>query len=159
MLFRSVAGAFGEGHYRWFAIAVALMLAAVVGLREASVLRTQRRLRARAEASQLGLRQGERRLASVLQSTSDSVLVVDDKWRVTFFNDKALDYLPELSIAGLGASLWDLFPSSEQNRYQDFFRTAARTERPTQLEFYHAAAAGQVEGGRQIGRASCRERV
>src|SRR5690606_15330547 len=81
---------------------------------------------------------GEERLASVLQSTSDSVVVLDLDWRIRFYNHHALRFIPELAAVGTGGNFWDLFRPTERERYGAHFEEVQRTGKPWTTETYNA---------------------
>nr|WP_255575013.1 PAS domain S-box protein [Caldovatus aquaticus] len=89
------------------------------------------------------------RLESVLESTTDGVLVVDAEWRLTYANGRARQMLggradasgtPGAGGAGapLGASLWDAFPRDPDSPFETAFRRAMRDRRPRGISGYHA---------------------
>jgi len=47
----------------------------------------------------------------VLESTTDSVLVLDRDWRIVYRNKRALALLQSRNLA-IGVSLWDAFPEA-----------------------------------------------
>jgi diguanylate cyclase (GGDEF)-like protein/PAS domain S-box-containing protein len=78
----------------------------------------------------------EERLSTVLESTSDSILVVDHDWRVTYFNRHASDIIDQPEQLTIGASLWQLFPSARSPTRWDDLRQALQTGKPVQLEHF-----------------------
>src|SRR4029078_11330056 len=49
---------------------------------------------ARAQAAAAEARDGQKRLSDVLERISDAFFALDEKWRVTYFNEKARMILP-----------------------------------------------------------------
>lgn len=94
------SGAFGsEVAPMAMAAVVGITFAGAAGLREHSIITKLESLRDEAN-------EGRRQLDDVLDSTSDSVLVVDRDWRVTYFNRQATTTLgTQLSV---GSDLWEL---------------------------------------------------
>jgi diguanylate cyclase (GGDEF)-like protein/PAS domain S-box-containing protein len=78
----------------------------------------------------------ERRLRDVLESTTDSVLTLDQDWRVTFLNARA-----EAKIARgrqlLGQNIWQVFPEAAGGAFwQAYHRTMAERV-PTQVTAFY----------------------
>ena len=136
LLAGSISGAFGTGLYQAFSGALAVSLAVVVALREWNIINTQRDLGDAAETSRARLADSQRRLTSVLQSTSDSVIVLDRAWRIEFYNDEALKLVEELHEVGRGGSFWDLFRPSERASLEGPYRRAVETQQPLVLEIF-----------------------
>jgi two-component sensor histidine kinase len=72
----------------------------------------------------------ERRLARVLEATTDSVFVVDAGWRLTFLNGNA-----RAQIAGgrelVGMSLWEAFPEAIGSPFWASYHECMASRRPT----------------------------
>jgi diguanylate cyclase (GGDEF)-like protein/PAS domain S-box-containing protein len=103
MISGSVSGAFGDDvFYVGFSILLGSAFAAVAGLREHSIIGALHSLRDEAA-------EGRRRLSSVLESTSDSVIVLDREFRITYFNGSAAKILDMDGGLVLGKNLWDDF--------------------------------------------------
>lgn len=82
------------------------------------------------------LRQSQDRLLDVLESTTDSVYVLDRDWRFTYLNARA-----RRDISGgralLGERLWDAFPGSFDGPLGENFRAAAASGAPRSFEFFY----------------------
>ncbi len=125
-----LAGSFAEtligGPYVWLAASLSAAFALTMALRESWMIGVQYRLRAAVERSRTRLLRSEERLSRVLESTSDSVVVIDRDWRIVFFNRHAAETIgrPDLHT---GITLWELFPiartSGEGAQYQRAFDT------------------------------------
>lgn len=104
----SLTGAFGQQpFYVFFSICLGVIFASVAALREHSVISKLQTLREEASADR-------KRLVEVLESTSDSVFVVDKQWRLTYYNRSAAKILDICPQRHLGKSLrWD-FPKEER---------------------------------------------
>lgn len=135
----SVSGAFGQGIYQYFSASLAAVLATVVGLREYWIVMTRNRLERIADERLLRLSDSEMRLTSVLESTSDSVLVLDAQWKVRFFNTQALSMIPELAEYGVGASFWDVLRPEERETYEAGYESVLETGEPLELETFNAS--------------------
>ncbi|MDW9478687.1 PAS domain S-box protein [Sinorhizobium meliloti] len=61
------------------------------------------------------------RLSGVLESTMDSVVVVDRSWRLAYINTKA-KRLMKLGEQAVGTDLWQLFPVDEDSLFATEFR-------------------------------------
>ena len=110
----TISGAFGRGIYQYGAACVTILLTLTIGLREYWVIKTRRHLQDVAEESLRKLSESEDRLTSVLDTTSDSVVVVDLNWKIRFYNREALKLVPELAGCGVGGSYWDLLRLDER---------------------------------------------
>lgn len=109
--------------------APARILASSVDATEARQARTAAE-RARREAAELASR-----LSSVLESTTDSVFVVDRDWRLTYFNGNAARAMSRQQPA-LGRSLWDLFPEERDGLSGRQYRRAMEQQVPVAFEQY-----------------------
>jgi K+-sensing histidine kinase KdpD len=89
-----------------------------------------------------------RRLSDVLDSISDAVLAVDDRWRLTYLNLPARRLLDQVgrpadaASAGppdaewLGQSLWDVVPGLRGGKAETVLRQSARSDAVTFQDFY-----------------------
>jgi diguanylate cyclase (GGDEF)-like protein len=132
----SVAQTLINGPYVWLAIVLSLAFAATMALRESWMIAVQRRLRASTERSRKQLLRSEERLSAVLESTSDSVLVIDRDWRVVFFNQNAARTIAKPEILRNGISLWELFPAARTSGEGDHYRRAWATGEPVRFELF-----------------------
>lgn len=135
----SISGAFGRGIFQYFSGSLAVILAIVVGLREYWIVTTRNRLERTADERLLKLSDSEMRLSSVLESTSDSVLVLDAKWQIRYFNSQALAMIPELVDCGIGGNFWDSLQSEERETYGPYFESVLATGEPLALETFNEA--------------------
>jgi diguanylate cyclase (GGDEF)-like protein len=136
LLSGSLAPAGLAGPYLWLAVALSLVFAVTMALRENWMIDIQRRLRAAVERSRRQLLRSEDRLSAVLESTSDSVLVIDRDWRVIFFNRHAAATIAKPEILRLGISFWDLFPAARTSGEGDNYRRAWETGEPARFELF-----------------------
>jgi diguanylate cyclase (GGDEF)-like protein/PAS domain S-box-containing protein len=79
--------------------------------------------------------QSATRLSAVLESTTDSVLVLDRDWRITYLNQRAARMLSPSGLR-LGDSIWGLFPESFDGTFHKFYRDAITLQTPTDFEAY-----------------------
>ena len=135
-----LAGSFAEslldGPYVWIAALLSIAFALTTALRESWMIAIQRRLRASVERSRNKLLRSEERLSAVLESTSDSVMVVDHDYRVVYFNQHAARIIAKPEVLRLGVCLWDLLPGAEQGEEGERYRHAIATGQPARFEFY-----------------------
>src|SRR5690606_4258228 len=104
----------------------ALALPALVGVREHLVLSSERKLTQAADASR-------EELSSVLESTTDSVIVLDRDWNLTYVNGRATALLGHTGLRP-GANLWKLFPDEVGGPFERAYRKAMDTQQPVQME-------------------------
>ncbi|MFT8246920.1 EAL domain-containing protein [Roseomonas sp. BN140053] len=104
------------------------------------------------EISQLGLAfdamadavaERERRMADMLESTTDTVWAVDSEWRVTFMNRRAQERVKGYEL--LGRVVWEVFPDIEVGPIGDAYRRAMTERVPTQITVFYEPLAGHFE--------------
>jgi len=132
----SLAPAVLDGPYVWLAMLLSLVFSVTMALRESWMISVQRRLRASVERSRKQLLHSEERLSTVLESTSDSVLVIDRDWRVVFFNQHAARTIAKPEILRKGISLWELFPLAGDSGEGDHYRRAFASGEPVRFELF-----------------------
>ncbi|WP_245500905.1 PAS domain S-box protein [Rhizobium sp. BK251] len=86
-------------------------------------------------AARLEAEHSSDRLSRVLESTMDSVLVVNPHWEITYFNTRARDLL-ELDERAEGSSLWSLFPVDENSLFGVSYRRVMTERVGTTFEEY-----------------------
>lgn len=101
------SGAVGaDGFYLTCAAVIAVTFAGAAGLREHAIIKAVEELRDEAN-------DGKRRLNNVLETTSDSIIVVDLDWKITYFNGAAERLLSKEMAFSIGDSLWSLTRKNE----------------------------------------------
>jgi PAS domain S-box-containing protein len=95
--------------------------------------------RDRAEASRReALEQAEREAmaerATLLESITDPFYALDQDFRFTYINQRAVDYFQRPREALLGRSLWELFPETAGSRFEIEYRRALLQRRPCEFE-------------------------
>ena len=135
----TISGAFGQGVYQYFAACLTIIMTLTVGLRELWVIKTRRHLQSVAEERLIKLSESEDRLTSVLESTSDSVLVLDLNWRIRFYNREALELVPELAQCGVGGSYWDLLRRDEREIFGSPLERVLATSESWEVEVFSPA--------------------
>ena len=83
--------------------------------------------------------QTERKLQSVLEATTDSVMSVDRDWRITYLNKRAMEGLAPVGDDLLGANIWEAFPSMvyEGSPYEKHYRQAMAHGVSADFEAYY----------------------
>ena len=124
------------GLFLFFVVPVAALFAALIGLREHWALMLERILRTATLKSQFDLTANQQQLSSVLESTTDSILVLDRQWRIVFFNRRANETIGENAEIMLGAVIWDLFPVEVVANFDHRFRAAVEARTAVDFEQY-----------------------
>ena len=76
------------------------------------------------------------RLAQVLEVTTDAVVVLDRNWRFAFLNRKAREMLAAKGDLA-GTNLWEEFPDTRGNIYEQSYRRTMEQGVPTEFEAYY----------------------
>ena len=92
-----------------------------------------RRAQEEVERVRAGERTIARRLTSVLESTTDSVVVLDRDWRITYANTRAIRGLKPRKLK-VGRCLWDLYPEEVDGPFARHYRRAMETGRPVTFQ-------------------------
>ncbi len=75
------------------------------------------------------------RITTVFESTTDSVLIVDRDWRITYLNERARAQVAEgRHLVGVG--LWDAFPEAVEGEEHLRYRKAMSEQRPVCFETF-----------------------
>jgi PAS domain S-box-containing protein len=74
------------------------------------------------------LDRSEARLTSALDGIADAIAFVDEEWRLTYLNSRAIDILGHGSHALIGTSMWDLDIDDPEGG--EMLRESMRTRRP-----------------------------
>jgi len=72
--------------------------------------------------------------ASVLESISEGLIVLDREWRIAFVNAAAEGFTRRPRAAMLGRRFWDLFPGTDDYRYPGEYRRAMAEHVPAHFE-------------------------
>ena len=136
LLVGSITGALGSGVYLWLSAALALVFGVTMALREGWMIAIQHRLRGSVERSRKQVLRSEERLSAVLESTSDSVVVIDRDWRLVYFNKHAREIIAQPDVLKIGVCLWDLFPNAVHSDEGAHYREAIATGRPVSFEIF-----------------------
>ena len=74
----------------------------------------------------------------VLESTTDSVIVLDREWRILYRNRQALDLLRGRDLSS-GRSLWEAFPEALGGPFHKNYEWAWKHQKPVEFEEYLAS--------------------
>ena len=116
--------------------ALLALFAVVVALREYWIVTMQRRLKRNASLGRAEAEATRQRLSAVLESTTDSVLVIDRDWHVTYFNRNAATTINQRDKLTNGVSLWELFPAAATSGEGDHYKRAFTTGEPEEFEIF-----------------------
>jgi diguanylate cyclase (GGDEF)-like protein/PAS domain S-box-containing protein len=130
------AGAPNSGAMLGLAGGFLTLFAAVVALREYWIATMQRRLRRYVDRGRSELEASRQRLTAVLESTTDSVLVIDRDWRITYFNRHAAETINQRDKLKDGVSIWELFPAALTSGEGDHYRRAFATGQAEEFEIF-----------------------
>jgi PAS domain S-box-containing protein len=75
------------------------------------------------------------RFEAVLESTTDSVILLDQDWRITYVNQHAATLLRQRGLS-LGANLWEAFPEEVGGIFDRHYRRAMAEQLPVVFEAY-----------------------
>ncbi|MBG6077340.1 PAS domain S-box protein [Polaromonas sp. CG_9.11] len=87
-----------------------------------------------AEARALSL---EAQLTATLESITDGFCLIDQDWKITFFNGQAERMLQRRREEVLGKTLWQEFPETRGTRMERECRLALREQRTTRFEAFY----------------------
>lgn len=85
------------------------------------------------------LKDSEAFARSLLEYTTDLVIVVDHAWRITYLNARAADYIRPFIDVMVGDRFWDVFPNYRGTEFEHHYRRAIASGEPVRFE---AAAPG-----------------
>jgi PAS domain-containing protein len=108
-----------------------LAFAAIIGMREYWALEAERRLTLIAE-------QSREQLSSVLESTTDNVMVFDRNWDVVYLNKGAAAFGAHRDLK-VGSNLWACYPHQEKLRFGSEYKEAMLQQKPGKFEEYSGA--------------------
>ncbi len=94
--------------------------------------------RSREDASRAieALREERARLGGILESTTDSVFLLDRDWRFVFLNQRAKAQIADGRDL-LGQNVWEAFPGVAESKFGQAFRAAVEQGRSTQVTAYY----------------------
>jgi PAS domain S-box-containing protein len=89
---------------------------------------------ARKEAQERAANEAVRERAALLESISDGFYAVDRDWRVTYVNQRALDYFSKSRAEFVGQVLWSAFPAAVGTQIEQEYRRVMRTLKAAAFE-------------------------
>ncbi|MBW3623293.1 MAG: PAS domain S-box protein [Armatimonadetes bacterium] len=87
-------------------------------------------------------------VGTILDSMTDSFFVLDESWKVVYFNEAAARLLPRLNLSEeeiAHADFWSLFPELVNTATERAFRRTAETQESSHLEVYYPRLKGWFE--------------
>ncbi|MET0430742.1 MAG: EAL domain-containing protein [Microvirga sp.] len=87
----------------------------------------------------------EKRLSTVLDSTTDSVIVLDRNWRITYMNRRADELMGKPIGLSVGVNAWEALPGEVGGTFYRQYRWAMDHQRPVQFEEYLPAIGRWLE--------------
>ncbi|MFU0507397.1 putative bifunctional diguanylate cyclase/phosphodiesterase [Pseudaminobacter sp. NGMCC 1.201702] len=131
-----VAGLHQKGEIFLVILPAGLAWAGVLCVREYWALRMERDLTRAAEDNR-------KQLASVLESTTDNVLVLDRGWNVVYLNRRAAAFVD--ASLDVGSNLWARFPAEETQLFGREYKKAMRTQKPVRFESFFETKRAWIE--------------
>ena len=102
------------------------------------LMEEMRKLRERiAELERLRGRERDERITSILDSITDSFIVVDSHWRLTYVNNNVLAAIGKPLDEVLGQNLWDLFPEAAKSEFYPQYHRVMRERVPLSFNVYY----------------------
>ncbi len=131
-----LSGEMSSGPYATISMVLFGVFALVAGLREHRIIRIRRQLRNAVDNSREALARSQQQLSSVLESTSDSVLVLDRDWCVVYYNQNAARTINRSDCLRIGISVWELFPAAKTSGEGAHYVRAVETREPAEFEIF-----------------------
>ncbi len=103
-----------------------------------------REAREAAERAKRAAEASAARLSAVLESTMDSVIVLDADWRLTYLNENARRLLQARKLH-LGISIWEVFPEEVDGVFARNYRRAVTQQIPVSFEEFLPALDAWLE--------------
>ncbi|MBX0293539.1 PAS domain-containing protein [Haloarcula nitratireducens] len=73
----------------------------------------------------------------VLRRISDGFYALDDEWRFTHVNERAVELIDYRDEGLVGRNIWEVFEWAADSKLGEEYRTAMATQEPTAFEFYY----------------------
>ncbi len=77
------------------------------------------------------------KLRAVLESTTDSVMIIDRNWQIQFLNERAQEQVGQLKSA-IGRNLWDVFPDARRSTFGRELARAIETRQQVSFEEFYS---------------------
>lgn len=110
-----------------------ILFVTVLGLREHWIIAEELRLQREAERAAQQTAEGKERLSLVLSSVTDSVMVLDRQWRITYANPHAQQLVEAHSDLVLGKTVWEVFPQARPV-FEPRYRHVLESGEPARFE-------------------------
>jgi PAS domain S-box-containing protein len=78
-----------------------------------------------------------RQVRQVFEAIPDGVVIVDQDWRFSFANQRALEVVGQSAI--VGHNMFELFPGNHEEPFGSSYRTTMALRVPTEFEAFHTA--------------------
>jgi PAS domain S-box-containing protein len=97
------------------------------------------------------IRESQRQMATVLESVTDAFYALDRDWRLTYVNERALEFASQLAgreltrAEMLGETLWTLYPGTVGTWLEDTYRRAMRDQEPVAFEYQYPGSEPWME--------------
>ncbi|WP_173088322.1 GGDEF and EAL domain-containing protein [Devosia sp. 1635] len=88
------------------------------------------------KAAASALKESEARLAALLESTGNCVVVVDENWRVTYRNQRALNATGKPENLRLGQTLWKALTLDPDSEFRERLQAVAEIRQPAEFETF-----------------------
>ncbi|WP_295658521.1 SpoIIE family protein phosphatase [uncultured Nocardioides sp.] len=83
------------------------------------------------------VRDGDARVARILEAMPSAFFQLDPRWRFTYANAEAMRLLGGVATDVVGQVIWDLFPAAVGTEFEASYRRAAETAQPVSFEAYY----------------------
>jgi two-component system cell cycle sensor histidine kinase/response regulator CckA len=93
---------------------------------------------ARAEQESLKAARESERVERILSSITDSFVVVNSNWRITYMNERAAALMGGRPGDYIGRDLWQAFPESAGGPFESAYRRAVTSGVPVRAEAFYA---------------------
>ena len=81
-----------------------------------------------------GLRESQKRLATILDSIADGFFALDREWRFIHINEAALAHFRKTSEEMIGHTLWEVFPATRGTAFEARYRHAMESGEPVHFD-------------------------
>jgi PAS domain S-box-containing protein len=100
---------------------------------------------ARAEALAQAEERATRERAEILESITDAVYALDEQWRFTYINQRALDHFGRSREELLGQAFWDVLPANRGTTLQHQFEHTVAAQQSVKFEILSPASGRWIE--------------
>jgi len=83
--------------------------------------------------------------ATLLDRINDAVFALDQQWRFTYVNQRALEFFGKPRTQLLSGELWDVFPRTRSAVLEEQFGRSLRDSRPVSFETLSPVTGGWIE--------------